>query len=106
MDHNNSVTEKHSHEQCLHGMCLKHNPEWEKVGERRSVPNPSFWGLKKTYWGEKCCGTRMARYKVVQTQKCRKCGHTRDEVLLDELAYCTCCGYHFDNTYCAHDDPC
>lgn len=94
MDHNNLAGQKCPHGQCRHGMCLDHGPEWENVGERRRVPNPGIFGAK-TYWTHRHCKQAMVRYKVVQTRRCKKCGRTEDHILIDELALCHCCGYHF-----------
>jgi len=55
------------HGQCCHGMCLDHDPEWEKVGVKRHEPNPGVFG-KKTYWLVRHCEKPMARYKVVQSK--------------------------------------
>ena len=97
MDHSNLAGQKCCpHGQCRHGMCLDHGPEWENVGER-SEPNSGIFG-KKTYWMSRHCGQSMARYRVVQTKRCKKCGRTKDCIAIYELALCLCCGYHFDNT--------
>ena len=96
MDHNNLAGQKYPHGQCRHGICLGHGPEWENVGEKRSEPNPGIFG-KKTYWTSRHCGSPMARYKEVQTRRCRKCGRTEDNVTNYHLALCLCCGYHFNN---------
>ena len=97
MDHNNlEGQQKCPHSQCRHGMCLDHGPEWENVGEKRCELNPGVFG-KKTYWMSRHCGQPMARYKEVQTRRCRKCGRTEDHVTNYHLALCLCCGYHFDN---------
>ncbi len=96
MDYSNLAVEKCSHGQCRHGRCLDHGPEWESVGEKRREPNPGIFG-KKTYWMDRHCGRLMARYKEVQTRKCRKCGRAEDLVMNYNLALCLCCGYHFTN---------
>lgn len=83
----------YQHKQCPHGRCLNHNPEWEKVGVKRLEPNPGFLG-KKTYWTIHCCGKAMARYKEVQTQRCKQCGRTEDVITISEIELCLCCGYH------------
>jgi hypothetical protein len=44
----------------------------------------------------------MARYKEVQTQRCRKCGRTKDHITNYYLALCLCCGYHFNNISCGY----
>ena len=97
MDHNNLAGQKCPHGQCRHGRCLDHGPEWENVGEKRHEPNPGIFG-KKTYWTSRHCGQPLARYKVVQTKRCKKCGRTEDNIILDALALCLCCGYHFNNS--------
>ena len=94
MDHSNLADQKRPHGQCCHGMCLDHGPEWENIGEKRREPNPGIFG-KKTYWTWRHCGQPMARYKEVQTQRCRKCGRTEDDITNYHLALCLCCGYHF-----------
>lgn len=95
MDH--STSEKCPHGQRRYRMCLDHNPEWENIGGRRREPNPGIFG-KKTYWTTSHCGQSMARYKVVQTRRCKKCGRTEDRIEIFELALCLCCGYHFKNS--------
>ena len=97
MDHNNLAGQRCPHDQCRHGRCLDHGPEWENVGEKRLEPNPGVFG-QKTYWIaiRRCCGRPMARYKEVQTKRCRKCGRTEDHVGKYPFALCLCCGYHFD----------
>ncbi len=96
MDHSNLVDPKYSHGQCCHGMCLNHDPKWEDVGEKRREPSPGMLG-KKTYWTNRHCGQPMARYKEVQTRRCRECGRTEDQVVTHDLALCLCCGYHVDH---------
>ena len=85
---------------CPHGMCLNHSPEWENVGEKRREPNPTSITRAKTYrFGILpgiCCDSRMARYKEVYTQRCKKCGRTQDLVTMSSLALCLCCGRHFN----------
>lgn len=97
MDHSNLAGQKCPHGQCRHGRCLDHGPEWENIGEVRREPNPEFFGFKKTYWASWCCSKPMARYKEVQTQRCRKCGRTKDRIINSNLVLCLCCGYHFTN---------
>lgn len=97
MDNRDTEVQSCSHSQCVHGMCLDHEPEWENIGENSNKPNHGIFG-KSTYWTERCCGRFMARYKVVQTQQCKKCGRIEDKVILDALALCLCCGHHFDNS--------
>jgi hypothetical protein len=94
MDHNN-LTEQEHYEQCPHGKCLNHDPEWEIVNKWRE-PNPGIFGVK-TYWRTRCCGRPMARYKKMETWRCRKCGREQDNIKNDSLALCLCCGYHFTN---------
>ena len=96
MDHNNLASQQCSRDRCCHGMCLDHGPEWENIGEKRNEPNPGIFG-RKTYWRSRHCGRSMARYKVVQTKRCKKCGRTEDQTVICELALCLCCGYHFQN---------
>lgn len=91
MDHSNLAGQKCTHSQCRHGMCLNHGPEWENTGNERREPNPGVFG-KKTYWSTRCCGTPMARYKEVQTKRCKKCGRQEDNITHDCLALCLCCG--------------
>ena len=97
MDHSNIGSKKCPHKMCTHGNCLDHGPEWENIGEKQNEPHSGIFA-KKTYWTRFHCGKPMARYKVVQTKRCRKCGRTKNETMLEELALCLCCGYHFDNT--------
>ncbi len=94
MDHSNLAGQKYSHSQCVHGRCLDHGPEWENVGEVRREPNPGIFG-KKTSGMNRCCGKPMTQYKEVQTQRCRKCGRTKDHITNYRLVFCLCCGYHF-----------
>ena len=96
MDHSNPAGQKRPYGQCRHGRCLDHGPEWENFGEKRREPNPGSFG-KKTWWFTRCCGEPMARYKEVQTRRCRKCGRKEDEITNSYLALCLCCGYHFNN---------
>ena len=97
MDHSNLTDQKCSHNQCHHGMCLGHGPEWENIGEKRWEPNPGIFGLK-TYWRSHHCGQPMARFKEVRTRQCQKCRRTEDHIVISGLALCLCCGYHFDKT--------
>ncbi len=97
MDHSNLAGQKYPHGQCRHGMCLDHGPEWENVSEKRREPNTGIFG-QKTYWTIRHCGQPMARYKEVQTKRCKKCGRTQDHIGIPELALCLCCGYYFNNT--------
>ena len=96
MDHSNSA-DSGKFCQCPHGRCLNHNPEWENVSEIQE-PNPEWFGLKKTYWSDHCCGKNMARYRVVQVRRCKKCGRIDKVIKNIFLALCLCCGYHRDNT--------
>ncbi len=86
---------------CKHGVCLDHKPEWENIGAVRLEPNPGIFGSK--WWisregsSIRCCGERMAKYKEVQTQQCRKCKRTRDCVENYHIALCLCCGNSFTN---------
>lgn len=98
MVHSNLAAQKYSHGQCVHGRCIDHGPEWENIGEQRREPNPGIFG-KKTYWMSHCCGKPMARYKVVQTKRCKKCGRTEDHIVIFKLALCRCCGYHFLSSF-------
>ena len=97
MDHSNLAGEKYSNGQCAHGMCLEHGPEWGNVGEKHLEPNPGIFGTK-TYWFARCCGSPMAKYRAVQTQRCRKCGRTEDLVTHYYVALCICCGRTKDMT--------
>lgn len=97
MEHSDLAGVKCPHGQCVHGRCLGHGPEWENSGEKRREPYPGIFGLK-TYWLVRCCGKPMARMKVVQTRKCRKCGRSEDHVTDYYLALCSCCG-RTANTY-------
>jgi hypothetical protein len=101
MDHGNLEGQKYR--QCSHGMCLDHGPEWENVGETLYVPDPSFFGMKKTYWGSSCCGKPMEMCKEVQTKRCKKCGRFKDHVVNHYVALCLCCGYHHSNYGLASD---
>jgi len=94
MDHSNLANQKYSHGQCVHGMCLDHEPEWENVGEmRREPPNPRAG--KKTLGAGRCCGWPMIKIIEVQTQRCKKCGRQRDEIISCHSVLCRCCGMHF-----------
>ena len=79
---------------CAHGMCANHDPEWKNLGKPRTVPNPGIFG-KRTYWMIRCCERSMARYKKVQRRQCQKCGRNEDQITINDLALCLCCGYHF-----------
>lgn len=97
MDHSNP-NQKTAHIQCAHGMCLYHDPKWENVGEERREPMMGVFGQKThLIYLVFCCKKPMARYKIVQMQRCAKCGRTRNFVKNSVLAVCRCCGYHFDN---------
>jgi hypothetical protein len=97
MDHSNPAIQKFSHEQCIHGRCLNHNPDWENLGKVRLEPSPSFFVRSRTYWGTWCCGRPMARMKEVQTRRCRKCGRTEEHINHPYHALCLCCGRNFEN---------
>jgi len=92
MDHSDSGEKTYAYHACEHGCCLNHNPEWEKVGEARQVPDPGITGAK-TYWSRRHCGAAMTRVKTVQTYQCVKCGRSEHKVM-NRLALCKCCGYH------------
>lgn len=79
--------------QCSHGQCLNHKPEWEKVGDEQLKPDPAL-GIfnKKTYWLTSCCGTSMSRYKKVQIRQCGKCARQEEYVTHYFIALCLCCG--------------
>ena len=93
MDHSDLAGKKCEHGMCQHGFCLDHDPKWENVGSPRREPNPGFLG-KKTWWTSRHCGKAMARYKVVQTQRCKQCGRQEDHITDEYLGLCLCCGYH------------
>lgn len=73
--------------------------EWEKVGESRLVPNPGIFG-QKTYWSAWCHGRPMARYKELQTMRCRQCGGTKDFIMNRAFALCRVyrCSARLDET--------
>ena len=91
MEHNDSkVRERFHHKQCVHGMCHNHGPEWKNIGERQLKPNPGIFG-QTTYWNSLCCGARMWRGKLIQTQRCKKCGRKRIFIRQSAVAVCLCC---------------
>lgn len=95
MKKSNSKDKKCPHGHLIQGVLCDHGPawDWEDLGEKYYEPNPGLFG-KKTYWMSRHCGRPMARYKVIQKQKCLKCGTIRDNV--DNcIALCLCCGHHF-----------
>ncbi len=94
MDHD------HTYKQCPHGRCLNHDPEWENIGKERYEPDPGFFGFLKTYRTTRCCGKPMRRYKIMQMRRCKKCRRTEDHQVDWGIAFCRCCGYHFDNSNC------
>ena len=100
MDHNNP-SKQYSHTMCTHGRCSDHDPEWENVGRARFEPLPDILGIKILLWGHRCCGKPMIRCKKVQTQRCKKCGRTRDYIEehadggIFRYAVCQCCGDHY-----------
>jgi ribosomal protein L37E len=102
MDHSSLAEQKHECTMCEHGFCRNHNPDWEV--STRQEPNPGIFGAK-TYWISHHCGRAMARYRVVQTKRCRKCGRTEEEVVNYNLALCLCCGYHRDILPLGHGCP-
>jgi hypothetical protein len=95
MDHSEPKDEEYSHQQCAHGMCLNHDPEWENLGQQRREPQRNMFGRIKTYWEFKCCRQKMVHAREVQTQRCRKCGRTREHILNYNVVLCLCCGHHF-----------
>lgn len=93
------MAERHEHtggfQQCSHGRCLNHSPNWERVGEPKLVQNPTPILGRVTYITKRCCGDPMQRVKKVVERRCTKCGRTDTEVLDRDVALCGCCGYHF-----------
>jgi hypothetical protein len=89
-----------THKTCVHGECLDHNPEWEDIGHKFYVPNPDFFGLKKTYWFNFCCGKNMTMVKEMQLQRCKHCGRTANNRTDWSLGLCMCCGKTVDNKSC------
>lgn len=83
-----------THEQCNHGNCLNHSPQWERVGEPYVQSNPSFIYNRRTFMFRRHCGIPMQRVSRRVVEQCGICGRKK-EFLLDELAaLCTCCGYY------------
>lgn len=71
-----------------HGICLGHNPDWEKVGKVRLEPNPDWFGADDP---TRSCHGWAGRFKEVQTWRCKKCG--REQVVrFRTLAICHLCG--------------
>lgn len=93
MENGMALEHGHLHCQCPHGKCLNHGPDWENVGEQQLVPDPGLFGIQ-TYLFDRCCGKLMARRRVMQKRRCRKCGRI-EEHRVTVRAVCLCCGYHF-----------
>lgn len=93
--HPQKQRQEQEHPRCRHGVCLKHEPEWLEIwGEKHWIPNPGILG-NKTYWGEWCCKSPMARYKTLQIMRCQKCGFTiATKKVTHKFALCLCCGAH------------
>ncbi len=79
-------------EQCQHGMCLNHGPQWETIEDPAFDPSPTLFLRRRTYWLMRCCGKAMQRVTKGIRQRCRKCGRRRFEVREYDLARCACCG--------------
>lgn len=87
------------HDQEVSSVCIGHEHDPEILCERYE-PNRGILG-KKVYLGDWCCGRPMKGYRLVRSQRCKQCGRLEDRILLQQLAFCTCCGYHFDaGFYC------
>ena len=100
MANKNRAERKFPQQQCAHGECLKHSPEWQDVGPKRCVPNPGMFF--STYWFGKvnrCCGRPTLRVKEVQTRQCQRCGRKEECVTDDKLHLCSCCGRTFSVQY-------
>lgn len=97
MDHGDQKSGKYAHNQCSHGMCLNHGPEWENVGDKFLIPDPGFLG-NPCYWFTRCCGKAMARQAKVQSRRCKKCGRMERHIIERHIALCTCCGRTKDMT--------
>ncbi len=100
MDNGSLVGQKYSHGECVHGECVNHHPEWEKVGEERSEPilGKDWLGRfkKETYWNTQCCGKPMKKLIRLQRVRCTKCGQQKDHCgsarLGTYVGLCSCCG--------------
>jgi len=92
MDHSSLAVQEVGYQQCAHGRCLNHGPEWEWFDGKAFEPNPGLFG-QKTYWMQRCCGKAMARMIEIQTRRCKKCGR-EERLCTQQLAVCQCCGYH------------
>ena len=102
MNHVSNTTEKDSqYKICVHGICFDHNPDWE-VMEKLREPNPTFFGLVKTYWSMRHCGEAMSRYKDIIIRRCRNCHRTERELVV-YTAVCLCRAHHY-RAYHAGDD--
>jgi len=87
MSPESSTEQKPFPETCANGKCQDHEPDWENVG----TPQMEQRG-NKTYFFNKCCGQRIAKYRKVQRQQCRMCGNTRKRDIGARLGKCHCCG--------------
>lgn len=84
-------------QQCNHGYCLHHNPQWERAGDVLFTPKPLvfLWFKLHTYRCHFHCGNAMERMSKYVMQRCRLCGRQEKKLLEESIAYCICCGYHF-----------
>ena len=87
---NNQVTPNFSGRICSHGECYNHDTEWENIGPERLELAPGLFG-KKTHWFTRHCGKPMIRFKIMQSQQCKRCGRKRDESVYDYVVLCCSC---------------
>lgn len=85
----------YTHEQCSHGKCLNHSPQWERVGEPIFQNNPTRFRKIITFLRYGHCGIYMRRMSKSVLQRCKLCGRTEELLLEPLVAVCSCCGYHF-----------
>ena len=82
---------------CKHGGCVNHGPEWDATvkSEPRYEPRPTLILRRKRYLLEACCDQGMKRlWEVVEcSQRCRRCGRTRQWRERRAVRRCECCGY-------------
>ena len=89
--------EDYTHQECEHGHCFQHSPQWERVGEAlfRSSPKLFLGRFFKKFRSYRHCGLNMLRMSKYVTQRCKLCGRQENKILGELVAYCECCGYHF-----------
>ena len=97
-EHDNTpIPQQHTHQECGHGHCLDHSPQWERTGEPffNLKPFVFLWWRLRTFKCHVHCEKNMCRMSKHVRQQCKLCGRMDVKLLEELVAYCGCCGYNF-----------